>query len=118
MKKSLATRAGPRRTALGFTLMEMLVVLAVLAGIAALLLPALARARGRAPSLRCHHNLRQIRPRAPRTGEPAGRRLPELRDRLDTEIVVNGARNLHAQPARHGPGSHRGHPTSQDAVMV
>lgn len=117
MKKSLATRAGPRRTALGFTLIEVLLVLAVLAGMVALLFPALARARDRAPSLRCHHNLRQLRPRAPRAGEPVGRRLAELRGRLDSEAVVNGARNLHPHPARHGPGPHRDHPSNQDDVM-
>lgn len=52
--------ADPRRTALGFSLVEVPAVLAVLAGLVALPLPALARARARAQALRCQDHLRQI----------------------------------------------------------
>ena len=52
----------PRQTSRGFTLVEVLVVLAVLAGLVALLRPALARARERAQALRCQNNLRQLGP--------------------------------------------------------
>ena len=48
------TRAGP-----GFTMIEFLVVIAVVAILAALLLPTLARAKERARSLQCLNSLRQ-----------------------------------------------------------
>lgn len=44
----------------GFTLTEILVILAILAILAALLFPALIRAKGRAQETRCASNLRQL----------------------------------------------------------
>jgi prepilin-type N-terminal cleavage/methylation domain-containing protein/prepilin-type processing-associated H-X9-DG protein len=63
----------PKPKALGFTLLELLVVMAVILVLAALLLPALQRARARGQTAACINNLRQLGLAAASYSSDAGR---------------------------------------------
>jgi prepilin-type N-terminal cleavage/methylation domain-containing protein/prepilin-type processing-associated H-X9-DG protein len=76
--KPISSRRAPRS---GFTLVEMLVVIGVIAILASLLMPALARAKGKARQAKCLNNIRQLGLAATLYTDDFGGELPPRRER-------------------------------------
>ena len=75
-QQGLGCKWSPRRRSLGFTLVELLVVLAIITILAALLLPALAGARAKARAISCLNNARQLGLASQIYTDEFGERLP------------------------------------------
>jgi len=92
----------------GFTLVELLVVIGIIAVLISLLLPALNRARAHAISVQCLSNLRQIGQISFQYAQENGGWLPPSRPDVPASITAGGDIAGNSTPPSQNPGpSHR-----------
>jgi len=84
-----------RRSAIAFTLIELLTVIAIISVLAALLLPVLARSKGAGRAAACLSNLHQIGIALQIYIQDNGNRLPTMYDRA---VSTNGTSTLGPSP--------------------
>src|SRR6187402_3069580 len=85
-----------RKSKSAFTLIELLVVIAIIAILAAMLLPALARAKARAQRIKCVSNLKQISFAMRLWADDHGGKYPWLVDQAEGGGKPNGTDNAKA----------------------
>jgi prepilin-type N-terminal cleavage/methylation domain-containing protein len=97
MSRAPRARFAGRSSRCGFTLIELLVVMAIIAILAAILMPALGRAKAKARAVACINNLRQLGLGYSLWADDHGQKYPWLVNPSDGGTMGAGFAWMHAQ---------------------